>query len=152
MPQQVTEAIRRNSYCALATASAAGRPHVVGVLYAFARGCLYVITERNTTKVRNVEANPKVAVCIPVRKYPLAPPFSIQFRGSATVLPRESPEIESLLKEGALKRIVGFGILKRPGMCFLKVAPARRVHTWGLGVPILQLLRNPVGAERTVEL
>lgn len=111
--------IRRNSYCALATASADGRPHVVGVLYAFARG---------------------------------TPPFSIQFHGSARILNRDDAEIEELLREGLLRRIVGHGVLERPGMCFVKVVPVGKLHTWGIGVSPWQLLRDPVGADRSVEL
>ena len=61
MIDQVKRAIARNSYCALATASPEGRPHVVGVLYAFARDTVYIITERNSRKVRDIEANPRVS-------------------------------------------------------------------------------------------
>jgi len=152
MIDQVRRALARSSYCALATASPDGGPHVVGVLYAFAKDHVYVITERNSRKVRDVEANPRVAICVPVRKYPLAPPFSIQFHGSAVVLNREDAEIEALLREGALRKIVGFGVLERPGMCFIKVTPVGKIHTWGIGVSLWQLLRNPVGADRSVAL
>jgi len=152
MIDQVKRALGKNSYCTLATASANGHPHVVGVLYAFARDAVYLITERKTKKVRDIEANPRVAICVPVRKFPLAPPFSVQFHGSAEVLERDDAEIEELLGEGALRKIVGFGILKRPGMCFLKVTPVGKIHTWGIGVSMWQLLRNPVGADRSVAL
>ena len=152
MIDQVKRAIARNSYCALATASPEGRPHVVGVLYAFARDTVYIITERNSRKVRDIEANPRVAICVPVKKYPLAPPFSIQFHGSADILDRDDAEIEALLREGALRKVLGFGVLKRAGMCFLKVTPVGKIHTWGIGVSLWQLLRDPVGADRSVEL
>jgi general stress protein 26 len=152
MIHQVRRALGRNSYCTLATASRDGRPHAVGVLYAFARDRVYIITERNSKKVRDIEANPQVALCVPVRKYPLAPPFSIQFHGSASILDRDDAEIAELLGEGALRKIVGFGVLERPGMCFLKVTPVGKIHTWGIGLSAWQLLRNPVGADRSVEL
>jgi len=151
MLEEVRRSIRRSSYCALATASAKGEPHVVGVLYAFVGTHFYVITKEDSLKVRNVRTNPHVAACIPVKKYPLAPPFSIQFRATARILSREDPEITTLLQGGSLKRIVGHGVLDQPGMCFLKIEPAGKIHTWGIGVSAWTLLRDPVGADRAVE-
>jgi len=151
MLQEVRRSMARNSYCALATASANGHPHVVGVLYALVDTHLYVITKEDSAKVRNVRSNPRVAVCIPVKKYPLAPPFSIQFRGTAHILSRDDPDIAVLLQNGSLKKIVGHGVLDQPGMCFLKIAAAGKIHTWGIGVSPWALLRDPVGADRTVD-
>ena len=60
-----------STFCTLAT-STGEQPHVVGVLYVAVGGVLYVSTHRTSKKARNVEANPRVAVCIPIRRYPMA--------------------------------------------------------------------------------
>ncbi|MGH9198789.1 MAG: hypothetical protein ACRD1T_24065, partial [Acidimicrobiia bacterium] len=58
----------------------------------------------------------------------------------------------SLLNAGKLKKITGFGVLKEPDLCFLKVKPSRTMHTYGIGVPLLQFVRDVANADRTVVL
>ena len=148
----VRRAIARASYCTLATASAANRPHVVGVLYAEVDGDLWVATLENSVKVRNVRENERVAVCIPVRRYPVGPPFSVQFQGRAEVVPVDHPPAVALLEAGRLKRITSHGELDDPAACFLRLTPGRRVATYGIGVPLFTLLRDPIHASRSVEM
>ena len=148
----VQRAIRRASFCTLATSSARNRPRVVGVLYAEVDGVLYVASLDGSKKVRNVRENPHVAVCIPVRKFPVGPPFCVQFEGTAAVVSPQDPEIVTLVAAGHLKRILAHGELAEPRICFIRVTPARRVATFGLGVPLLALLRDPLRGSRTVEL
>jgi len=149
MSEKVKRLIARGSFCTLATASSDGIPHVVGILYRFVDGHLYFATGDRTKKVRNIQKNPRVAVCIPVRQYPVGPPFSVQLQGTAAVLARNDAEILTLLEAGKLNKITRFGVLKEPDLCFLKVKPSRKVHTFGIGVPLLTLLRAPARADRT---
>ena len=147
----IMKQLARSSWCTLATASANGEPHVVGVNYAFTGGHLYFLTAATAKKVRNIRENAYVAVCIPVRKYPMGPPFTIQFQGVATVLEPDDPEITSLLKAGKLKEITRHGIMnKAPDGRFIKLRPAQRIHTYGLGIPILTLIRDVTRGDRTV--
>jgi nitroimidazol reductase NimA-like FMN-containing flavoprotein (pyridoxamine 5'-phosphate oxidase superfamily) len=148
----VRRAIERHSFCTLATSSAANRPHVVGVLYAAVDGVLYVAASETSIKVRNVRENPRVAMCIPVRRYPVGPPFSVQFQGKAEVCSADDPRMVELLEAGRLKRITAHGELEDPDTCFLRVTPGRRVATYGLGVPLRTLLRDPIQASRSVEM
>ena len=148
----VRRAIARSSYCTLATASGANRPHVVGVMYAAVDDDLYVATLGNSIKVRNVRENERVAVCIPVRRFPVGPPFSVQFQGRAEVLPADDAEVVRLLDAGRLKRITSHGELDDPHACFLRVTPRRRVATYGIGVPLRTVLRDPIHASRSVEM
>jgi hypothetical protein len=148
----VRRAITRRSFCILATSSAENRPLAVGVLYAAVDGELYVSTLDTSVKVRNVRENPRVAVCIPVRRYPVGPPFSVQFQGSAEVRLVDDPQLVELLEAGRLKRITSHGELEHSEACFLKITPGRRVATYGLGVPLRQLLRDPIQGSRSVEM
>ena len=63
--------------------------------------------------------------------------FLVQISGTATVLSPDDPEIVELLESGKLKSITGHGVLKEPGGCFLKIKPARKIHTYGIGIPAL---------------
>jgi len=153
-PEAVKREIVRRSFCTLATADADGAPHAVGINYAFVDGHFYLATGRLTKKVRNIRQNPRVAVYIAVRKYPMGPPWSIQFQGMATVLPHDDPEIAGLHKAGKLKNITRFGVMEKVGAagCFLKIKPARKIHTYGLGIPLLTVIRDTSKGDRTVEL
>lgn len=144
--------IARRSFCTLATASAANVPHVVGVRYAVVDGALYVTMFDDSVKVRNIRQNPRVAVCIPARKIPMFPPFAVQFQGRAELLARDNAEIVRLFEAGAFKRIISKADFENPQTCFARVVPGRRVSTYGLGVSLLQIVRDPTSAIRSVEL
>lgn len=146
----IRRATAKHSFCALATASAANRPLVTGVLYAAAGDLLYVSTLETSAKVRNIRENDRVAVCIPVRRFPVGPPFTVQFQGTATICPVDEPEIVSELEAGRLKRITSHGELKDPSACVLRITPGPRIASYGLGVPLRQLLRDPLRANRSV--
>ncbi len=145
-------AIARNSFCVLATSSASNRPHAVGLLYAAVDTTVYLLVGQDTIKTRNIRENPRVAVCIPVRRYPFGPPMAVQFQGVAEVLTADDPGIRQLLAAGRLKRIAGYGAADKPGTCFIRVTPAHRISTYGLGIPILRLLRDVSQGARSVDL
>jgi hypothetical protein len=109
-------------------------------------------TSRDSRKARNVEANPHVGVVVPVRKLPVGPPYSIQFQGTARLLELDDPDILRHVAAGHLKSVTGHGELELPGGCFIEVTPNRRVFTYGLGIPTLQMIRHPLEGGRVVEL
>ena len=144
--------LARRSFCTLATASAANRPHVVGVVYVAVGGCLYIHSIEGSRKVRNIRGNPKIGICVPTRAIPFAPPFCVQFQGTAEVLTPEDPEIGGLLAAGSLKKITAHGALAVPGTCIIRVTPGRTLSTYGVGVPLRALLRDPFHANRSVAI
>ncbi len=149
---RLAELIARRSFCTLATASEGNRPHVAAVLYEAVGTTLYVNTVRTSRKARNVAANPHVAVCIPVRRLPVGPPSSVQFQAVADILAVDDRDVARLLADGRLRSITRHGELDEPGDCFLRIVPARRMNTYGLGMPLRQLLRDPLHAGGSVEL
>ncbi len=148
--QAVRAAIADNTFCTLATSSAANRPHVVGVLYVAVDGILYVSTSDTSIKARNIGQNPHVAVCIPLPPQPGLPPLCVQFQGTAEVCALQDPRMVALLRTGQLDAITGHGALDVPGSCLLRITPGRRVATYGVGVPLDELMRDPMHADRSV--
>jgi hypothetical protein len=147
-----TKAIAARSFCTLATASAAGRPHVAGVIYSAVGHTLYASTLRESRKARNVAANPRVAVTVPVRRLPIGPPSAVQFQGTAIILDNDDPEVREHAAAGLLRAISAHGELELDGGCVLRITPGRRLLTYGLGMPLLRLLRDPLNAAGAVEL
>jgi hypothetical protein len=148
----VERAIARHSFCVLATSSAANRPHAVGILYAAVGFDLYLLIGGDTVKARNIRENPRVAISIPVRTFPMAPPMAVQYQGTAELLAVDDPEITALLRAGRLKKITAMGALEAPGVVFLRVRPGRRIASYGIGVSPLTLMRDLTCGARSVEL
>lgn len=146
----IRRALARQSFCVLATASGRNRPHAVGLLYQAVDYTLFFLVGEDTVKVRNIRENPLVAVSVPVRKYPFGPPMAVQFQGEAEILAVDDAQITDLIAAGRLKRITGYGALGKPGICFLRVIPTRRVASYGLGVPLRRLLRDLACGARSV--
>lgn len=152
-----TATLARRTYATLATTSPAGRPHAAGVAYAAVAGPdgvpeLYVSTDLDSRKARNVAANPHVGVVVAVRRLPVGPPATVQFQGTAEILDLDDPGLRALAATGALKAVTGHGELERAGACFLRIRPGRRLHTFGLGMSLIALLRDPLNAAGSVEL
>ncbi|MEL6893190.1 MAG: pyridoxamine 5'-phosphate oxidase family protein [Actinomycetota bacterium] len=154
--ERIRRALGRASFGMLATSSPAGFPHAAGVaLDGVAddeRVCIYVHMMRTSRKARNIAADGRVAMTVPVRKLPIGPPFTIQFQGRAELVDMDSSEIAVLLERGELDHISGHGALDEPDGVFARVVPTGRVHTYGIGVSALALARDPlhVGA-RSIE-
>ena len=145
-PAAIRRAIERRSVATLATVSASGRPHAATVLYQCVDDALFVSTDRDSRKARNVAAHGVAAVTIAVRRLPVGPPASIQFQCSAAVLANDDPEIVRLAAAGRLGRITGHGELDRDGACFLRLALPTRVATYALGMSLWRVMRNPLDA------
>lgn len=144
--QAVLEAIGKRSFATLASTSAAGWPHAAGVLYALSGDHLYVSTMGASRKARNIAENPRVAVTVPVRRAPVGPPSSIIFQASARVLELDDPELRAAAASGDLKPVTGHGELELPGGVFIQIALPRKVVTYGLGMSLLSLIRDPMHA------
>lgn len=147
----IRAAIRKRSYATLGTVSDRHRPHAAGVLYAAVDDVLYVSTLRSSRKARNIAANPHVFVSIPVRRIPIgAPPSTIQFAATAELLAVDHPDVVSLARAGRLSAITGHGELELPDGCVVRITPGPTIHTYGLGMSLWALARNPLDAAATV--
>lgn len=151
--QRIMRALAKRSYCTLATVSAAGRPHVAGVLYELVDTTMWINTTVSSRKARNVAHCRHVGVVVPVRRVPAGgPPSAVQFQGEADVVAVDDPDVIRLVGERRLASITGHGELDLPGSCFIRVELPRKLHTYGLGMSLISLIRHPLEAAGVVEL
>jgi hypothetical protein len=136
--------LRRRHVATLATTSPAGRPHAAVVLYDAVDDMLWMSTMRQSRKGRNVAANPYVAVTVPFRRLPVGPPFALHFQATATVVERDDAALRRLAASGALPTVTAHGELDDADGVFLRVAPLGTVHSYGLGVNLRDLIRDPL--------
>ncbi len=143
----IAKLLAKRSFCTLATTSPSGYPHAAGVIYSYVDGVLYVSTTRSSRKARNLISNDKVFVCVPVRRMPFGPPPSqIQFSSTATILPNDHPEITELASKGLIKSITSHGELDLPDVCFVRIDFPKTYLTYGLGMSLRQLAKDPLNA------
>lgn len=152
-PARVLRSIQKRSYCTLATVSSAGRPHAAGVLYELVGDQMFVNTTASSRKARNVAHTPHVGVVVPIRRIPAGgPPSAVQFQSTASVLTVDHPEVVRLVAAGELASITSHGELELPDTCFIRVELPRRLHTYGLGMSLWSLARDPLGAAGIAEV
>lgn len=144
LQHKVIQTMTKRTFCTVATTSPAGFAHSAGVVYAFADNALWIHTLRTSRKARNVEANGRVGICIPFRRLPVGPPYTIHFQASADVLSMDDPAAVSLVASGALKGITGHGELDMADGCFVRIRPGGTIHSFGPGAKIIDLIRNPL--------
>ena len=151
--EDLTRLIARRNFCVLATQGLRG-PHIAGVSY-FPRGLdMYILTSARTTKARNVQRDPRVAVHIPV-PWPLipAPMRSIQFRGTAEILPIDDAGANEALEHGSfVMRRVMRRLLRNVDTqvwgenIWIHVHPRKRIETFMIGVPSTTVFRDEAKA------
>ncbi|MGZ8715407.1 MAG: pyridoxamine 5'-phosphate oxidase family protein [Mycobacterium sp.] len=151
-PAMIRRAIERRTVATLATVSTGGRPHAATVLYQCVDDALFVSTDRDSRKARNIASQGFAAVTIAVRRLPIGPPASIQFQSAAAILANDDPEILDLARAGRLDKVTTHGELDRDGACFLRLSPPTRVVTYALGMSLWQVIRNPLDAAGEVDL
>lgn len=143
----ITTLIEKRAFCTISTVSPAGRPHAAGVAYSLVGRNIWFNTQASSRKARNIAANEYLAMVIPVRRVPVgAPPSTIQFQSTGRIVSVDDPEVAELVKNGHLGDITSHGELELPDSCFVKVELPTRIFTYGLGMSILQLAKNPLAA------
>lgn len=136
LPPDVASFLRRQRVARLATADAAGRPHVVPICFTVAAGTLYTAIDRKPKtvgpwalrRIRNVRENPHAAVVVDVYTEDWSQLGFLMLEGPARILERgraHSRAITSLRRKYPQYR--GMRLDDRP----LIAMTIQRVVRWG---------------------
>lgn len=123
----------RPGWVTLTSITPDGYPHSVPLGYFRDGDRMYCGVRDNTTKIRNIEANPKVSLLIESGST-MADIKGAMVQGDATVL-REPEKILECMRKGAANRGVPESELPneaRPGAAFIEVRIQRRI-SWDYG-------------------
>ena len=142
----IATALRKKTFATLATVSPKGRSHSAGVVYDFVDGALWIHTVRDSRKGRNIAHNRHVGVSVPFRRLPVGPPYTVHCQGVAELVSLDDPVAVGHHEAGRLRSISGHGAMEMKGACFVRIDPTGTIHSFGPGVPILDLIRNPLEA------
>jgi hypothetical protein len=152
-PALVIEQIRRQHFAVLSTVGRDGAPHSAGVNYGLTPPgdplALYVMTRRHLLKARNIASDPRVSVVIPIPRIALTflPPATIQLHGQAELLSWDDEAGTGVFERFWMGRRIldGYRRARKSGetrICFVKITPDRKVHTYMVGYRIWELRRN----------
>lgn len=157
--------VRSHNFGILGTVSKDGRPHATGVAYGpSASGkslALYVVTDTGTKKVRNILRNPYVSFVIPIprRVFTMAPMNCVQFQGKARVLTANDEGASEALRSTRMGRMMlemSAGMSKEQtgghDTCIIMIAPDPVIHTYGIGMSLMQMRRHMGEGRGRVEI
>ncbi len=156
---RVEREIRKRNYGVVCTTAAGGRPHAAGVMYAVSSAdrpfALNIVTDKRSKKARNIANRPEVAFVIPApRIVGFLPPNSIQFQGTAELLPLADGESRRAFESSlVLRRVLRLQLEQKEEVSvFVRVHPGRAVFTYGVGLSILQLMKHVEGSSARVDI
>jgi uncharacterized protein YhbP (UPF0306 family) len=154
LEREVRDIIKKNHWLTLSTNHPKGAPQSSVVVYASDGNIIYILTGKNTQKIRNISSNQRVAVTIPFYKNLLhkligvAPPASISFRATAEIL-----NIGDCEAYGMYTRVLNIDLPEdyEADSVWLRLTPKRVVTCYGVGVSLPEL-RDPSKAYKVIRL
>lgn len=143
--ERVWKELRQELFAVLGMVTDKGEARTVGVVYTVHDQRLYIVSGKDTWKVRHISQNPHVSLTVPVAKrIPLLfwikiPAATITFSGLASVCDAESVSPEVL---HSLLRGLELDTQTLKTMCVIEVQPVGDFITYGVGVPLMTM-RHP---------
>ncbi|MFX1322802.1 MAG: pyridoxamine 5'-phosphate oxidase family protein [Promethearchaeota archaeon] len=146
----VEREIRKKSFGIISTIDQNGHSHSTGIVYGVAPSnlefTLYILTDRNYKKVKNIEVNNSVSFVIPFPHHILrfAPASCVQFQGIAQIVPFNDKEAQESFKTGLkiLKMNLKQVSNKEEEAVFIKIIPNEKLFCYGLGISLMKLRKN----------
>ncbi|MHA2394631.1 MAG: pyridoxamine 5'-phosphate oxidase family protein [Promethearchaeota archaeon] len=154
LEREVRDTIKKNRWLTLSTTSTKGIPQSSVVVYASDGYIIYILTGKNTVKVRNIIKNNRVSVTIPFyknfihRMISVAPPAAISFRATAETLDVSDSEAAYMYK-----KVLNFDFPEdlEADSLWIKLSPGKIATCYGVGISLLDL-RDPSKAYKIIKL
>ncbi|MFX1281712.1 MAG: hypothetical protein ACFFA3_20340, partial [Promethearchaeota archaeon] len=110
---------------------------------------LYVLTDRNHKKVKNIEINNSVSFVIPFPHHILrfVPGSCVQFQGIAKIVPFSDNKAQDSFRNGPkilkmnLKQASKISNIEER-VVFIKIIPNKKLFCYGLGFNLMKLRKN----------
>jgi general stress protein 26 len=159
--ETVERAVRKKTFGILTTIDSKGGPHSTGIIYGVSPPtspfALYVLSDENYAKVRNIKRNPHVSLVITYPHYYLrfVPASYVMFRGTAEIIPFSDADGRWAMSQ---KRIQKMNLETEPeqdsSIVFIRILPDPTVFCYGLGYSIMEMRSNhtDVGYKVTIPI
>ena len=154
----IEEQLRKMSFGVLSTVNRDGSLQTTGILYGVSPPGtafrLYLLTDPGYLKVRNILRNPEVSFLVPYPHHFLrfVPASCISFPGTAEIVPEDDPEARGAFQASRILKMNLEEVSSMEEAVFIKIRPKRRMHCYGVGFGLMELMRNVSEAGYSVEI
>ena len=154
----IEQQLRKMTFGVLSTINPGGSLQTTGILYGVsppgAALRLYLLTDQGYLKVRNILKNPEVSFLVPYPHHFLrfVPASCISFPGTAEIVPADDSEARGAFQTSRILRMNLEEISSMEEAVFIKIRPRRRMHCYGVGFGLMELMRDAAGAGYSVEV
>lgn len=149
----VEKKIRKKTFGVISTIDQNGHSHSTGIIYGTAPSnlefALYILTDSNYKKVKNIENNNSISFVIPFPHHILrfVPASCVQFQGTAKIIPFSDKEAQNSFRNGP--KILKTNLVqvskmnkKEEEMVFIKIIPNRKIYCYGPGIGLMRLRKD----------
>ncbi|MHA1983410.1 MAG: hypothetical protein ACW967_03570 [Candidatus Hodarchaeales archaeon] len=148
----LTKKIQKKTFGILSTVSPKNWSQSSGILFGSLvkdnQIKIYVLTEKNYVKARNMKNNNHVSFLIPFPHYwlRLVPSFTIYFQGITKFL---SSSDSDAINSHRRKRILRMSLKELESekygedLIFIEINPYKKIHCYGVGFSFLETVKNP---------
>ena len=149
----VEQEIRKKTFGILSTIDQNGNSHSTGIIYSVSapksKFSLYLLTQNNYKKVRNIKNNNSVSFVIPFPHHMLrfVPSSCVQFQGTAEILSFTNTDAQNTFQNGS--KILKMNIEQlntispdEQKAVFIKITPNNKLFCYGLGYSLMKLRKN----------
>ena len=132
LKKSLTKLIAWERTCRVATASPAGVPHLVAVCHVLVDGKLYFASDAGARKVRNLKANPHIAVSVDLYSDDWSNLKGVLLQGTARLI-EKGPHFRKIrrLLYAKYPQYPAEAALEESEVVVVEVTPAR-VFSWGV--------------------
>ncbi len=149
----IEKEIKKKSFGIISTIDKNSHSHSTGIIYGIApsnsKFALYVLTDKNYKKVKNIEINNSISFVIPFPHHILrfVPASCVQFQGTAQIVPFSDKEAQESFRNGSkILKMNLKQVSKRSDreeeVVFIKIIPNEKLFCYGLGFNLMELRKN----------
>ncbi len=148
----VEKQLRKKSFGVISVVDSQGRPHSTGVIYAIPPRPhpfhFYVLTGIDYRKTRYIRLNPNVAFMVTFPHYWMrfVPANAVHFQATAEILPFSDPTAQATFRNSRITRMNLSSEYDEHEMVFIKIIPPKSLNVYGLGIPMLEMRKDPGAA------
>lgn len=154
----IEKRVRKKVFGIFNTIDSKGRPHSTGMVFGVPPSeypfSIYMVTTKDTMKVKNVQRNPtsSFVVTFPHRFIQATPSCTVMFRGTSEILPIDDNIFQITFSQN---RITRMGLKHHTSDivdCVIRLNPEPTVFCYGLGIDTRKLIKNPAIASYKVTI
>lgn len=148
----VEKQLRKKSFGVISVVDYHEHPHSTGVIYAIPRRPqpfhFYVLTGADYRKTKYIQKNPNVAFMVTFPHYWMrfVPANTVHFQGTAEILPFSDPTAQTAFQNSRITRMNLSSEFDEHEMVFIKIIPPKSLNVYGIGIPIMQMRKDPGAA------